>query len=424
MRRLKNNVFKKSKKNIKNKNKRRQTNKKYHRAVKKMYGGNYDTNNVFNFLDSAMFRGKSSIITFETMSGEKYNISKNPNKLLEICNSPDRLLIITDKVKINVADMTNQLSGMFFLYGTDKLIGTSVGVKRVFYGLFYLLNRIELLAILLKLKKNPRFSSIDVRFPIDENSRLPGDYNTFPHGYFYNWDQDHTNEKLSSFFAFLENIKQVETKLLMPMSAETDETLRLEFEPSAAVGEVSQKQQQIIDELEIPPPFFKMLRMKFSKITPDEPEEEGEEETPENAAYLRQLRKEKEEQKRQHIRWATDPDSNSKPLPNDRQVIAAIHFINSIIQEIIQKIKDIEGNSDLKSLPLPFVNKIKPLLKPLLIDVNGINIEDIKRIRKPILLYVNRYIDDTIKSQALTESLEFLILRYSPPQQRAGKKKI
>lgn len=397
---MKNTVFKKSKKNIKNKNKRRQTNKKYHRTVKKMYGGTYDTNNVFNFLDSAIFRGKSSIITFETISGERYNISKNPNKLLEMRDPPDRLRIIIDKVKINVVDMTNQLAGMFFLYGRDKVIGTGMGVKHHYCGLFYLLNRIELLAILLKLKKNPRFSSIDVRFPIDENSRLPGDYNKFPHGYFYNWD--HKDENLSSFFAFLENMKQVETKLLMSMSDETDETLRLEFEPSAAVGEVSQKQEQIIDELEIPPPFLKMLRMQKSKITPEEPEEEEEEETPENAEYLHELRKQKEQRKQQHKEWASLQEIKPRSLPNDREVIAAIIFINNIIQK---------GDLSIPYLP---------------VDVNGVNITTLQSIKKPLFLYINPAKvgtpEDTKKSQELNEHWEILQRRYRPPQ-RAGKKK-
>ena len=64
MRKSKSNVFRKSKKCIKNKNKRRQT-KKNCRTVN-MYGGTYDTNQVFNFLDSAIFRGTSSIIKFKT----------------------------------------------------------------------------------------------------------------------------------------------------------------------------------------------------------------------------------------------------------------------------------------------------------------------------------------------------------------------
>ena len=143
MRKSKSNVFKKSKKCMKNKNKSRQTKKKF-RAVN-MYGGTYDTNQVFNFLDSAIFRGTSSIIKFKTFSGETYNISKNPNKLLEIGASPDilRKLIESVRMKTNIANMTtNRLSGMFFLYGTDELIGRHVGVKHHYYGLFYLLDRI------------------------------------------------------------------------------------------------------------------------------------------------------------------------------------------------------------------------------------------------------------------------------------------
>jgi len=407
MRKCKSNVFKKSKKFIKNKNKRRQTNKKY-RAVKKMYGGTYDTNNVFDFLDSAIFRGKSSIIKFETFSGETYNISKNPNKLLEICDSSDIVILekITDEVKTNIADITDQLSGMFFLYGTDRYIGKSVGVKRHYYGLFYLLNRIELLAVLLKLKKTPRFSSIDVHFPIDENSRLPGDYNKFPHGYFYSWDQGHSNEKLSSFFAFLEKIKQVETELLMPMPVETDEIALLELVPSAVRGEhVSKNQEKIIDGLEIPS-FIRMLRMEKSKITPDEPEEdeEEEEEDPENAAYLRQLRNEKEERKRQHKEWRTVPEIKHQSLPNDKTVIAAIVFINSIIERINKR-----DNLRIQKLP---------------VDINGVNKTTLKSIKNPIFFYIKpgsnshgtEYESEFIKRWKILES------RYN--SQKAGKKKI
>jgi hypothetical protein len=404
MRKFKSNVFKKTKKFIKNKNKRRQTNKKY-RAVKKMYGGTYDTNNVFDFLDSAIFRGKSSIIKFETFSGETYNISKNPNKLLEICDSSDDIVIlekITDEVKTNIADITDQLSGMFFLYGTDRYIGKSVGVKRHYYGLFYLLNRIELLAVLLKLKKTPRFSSIDVHFPIDENSRLPGDYNKFPHGYFYSWDQGHTNEKLSSFFAFMEKIKQVETELLMSTPVETDEIALLELVPSASAvpGEhVSKNQEKLIDGLEIPS-FIRMLRMEKSKITPDEPEEDEEEEE-EDLEFIRNDKRERQRQRRERM---TYPEIKHPSLPNDRAVIAAIVFINNIIERINKK-----DNLQIQKLP---------------VDVNGVNTGTFKRIKKTILLYDKPSVNPDKKEydSKILENLRILESRYN--SQKAGKKKI
>ena len=395
MRKSKSNVFKKSKKCMKNKNKCRQTKKK-RRAVN-MYGGTYDTNQVFTFLDSAIFRGTSSIITFKTFSGETYNISKNPNKLLEIGASPEilRKLIESVRMKTNIANMTtNRLSGMFFLYGTDELIGRSVGVKHHYYGLFYLLNRIELLAVLLNLKRIPRFSTVDVHFPINESSRLPGDYNKFPHGYFYRWD--HNDNNLSLFIDFLENIRQVETKLLMPV--EPVETTLLEVLPSIVEeddDDVLKKQQQIIEELKIPP-FLTMLKMRNSVITPKEPEEE---EDPEEVEYLTRLREERREsKKKQDELWAKMPDTKLEPLPNDRDVISAIIFINNLIQR-----------AELKIPPLP-------------VDVNSVDIDSLKSIRKPIFQHVDPQNAETkTESQDLIKYWNILKRRYQP--QSAGKKK-
>ena len=394
MRKSKSNVFKKSKKCMKNKNKCRQTKKK-RRAVN-MYGGTYDTNQVFTFLDSAIFRGTSSIITFKTFSGETYNISKNPNKLLEIGASPEilRKLIESVRMKTNIANMTtNRLSGMFFLYGTDELIGRSVGVKHHYYGLFYLLNRIELLAVLLNLKRIPRFSTVDVHFPINESSRLPGDYNKFPHGYFYRWD--HNDNNLSLFIDFLENIRQVETKLLMPV--EPVETTLLEVLPSIVEedDDVLKKQQQIIEELKIPP-FLTMLKMRNSVITPKEPEEE---EDPEEVEYLTRLREERREsKKKQDELWAKMPDTKLEPLPNDRDVISAIIFINNLIQR-----------AELKIPPLP-------------VNVNSVDIDSLKSIRKPIFQHVDPQNAETkTESQDLIKYWNILKRRYQP--QSAGKKK-
>jgi hypothetical protein len=395
MRKSKSNVFKKSKKCMKNKNKSRQTKKKF-RAVN-MYGGTYDTNQVFNFLDSAIFRGTSSIIKFKTFSGETYNISKNPNKLLEIGASPDilRKLIESVRMKTNIANMTtNRLSGMFFLYGTDELIGRHVGVKHHYYGLFYLLDRIELLAVLLNLKNFPRFSTIDVHFPINESSRLPEDYNKFPHGYFYRWD--HNDNNLSLFIDFLENIRQVETKLLIPV--EPVETTLLELLPSNIIGEddvLKKQQQQLIEELKIPP-FLTMLKMRNSVITPKEPEEE---EDPEEVEYLTRLREERREsKKKQDELWAKMPDTKLEPLPNDRDVISAIIFINNLIQR-----------AELKIPPLP-------------VDVNSVNIDSLKKIRKPLFQHVDPQNAETkTESQDLIKYWNILKRRYQP--QSAGKKK-
>jgi hypothetical protein len=380
---------------MKNKNKRRQTKKKCQTV--NMYGGTYDTNQVFNFLDSAIFRGTSSIIKFKTFSGEVYNISKNPNQLLEIGASPDILIKLIESVrmKTNIDNMkTNKLSGMFFLYGTDELIGRHVGVKHHYYGLFYLLDRIELLAVLLNLKKIPRFSTIDVHFPINESSRLPGDYNKFPHGYFYRWD--HNDNNLSLFIDFLENIRQVETKLLIPV--EPVETTLLELLPSNIIGEddvLKKQQQQLIEELKIPP-FLTMLKMRNSEITPKEPEEE---EDPEEVEYLTRLREERREsKKKQDELWAKMPDTKLEPLPNDRDVISAIIFINNLIQR-----------AELKIPPLP-------------VDVNSVDIDSLKSIRKPIFQHVDPQNAETkTESQDLIKYWNILKRRYQP--QSAGKKK-
>lgn len=396
MRKSKSNVFRKSKKCMKNKNKLRQTKKKCQTV--NMYGGTYDTNQVFNFLDSAIFRGTSSIIKFKTFSGEVYNISKNPNQLLEIGASPDilRKLIESVRMKTNIDNMkTNKLSGMFFLYGTDELIGRHVGVKHHYYGLFYLLDRIELLAVLLNLKKNPRFSTIDVHFPINESSILPGDYNKLPHGYFYRWD--HNDNNLSLFIDFLENIRQVETKLLMPV--EPVETTLLELLPSIVEeDDVLKKQQQIIEELKIPP-FLTMLKMRNSVITPKEPEEEDD---PEEVEYLTRLREERREsKKKQDELWKRMSDTKLEPLPNDRDVIAAIIFINNLIER-----------DELKIPPLP-------------VDVNSLNINSLKSIRKPLLKHVDpQNVETKTESQDLIKYWNILKRRYQPqPQSGAGKKK-
>lgn len=256
----KSNVFKKSKKRTKNKNKRRQTNKKY-RPI--MYGGAYDRYG-FIFPDSLIFRG-SSIIKFRSVGAPTYYISKNPDKLLKI---PDphptfkpMLSALIEKVEhMKIIDVTLRLSGMFFLYGIDEV---SYGRPR-YYGLFYLLTRIELLAVLLQSKKNPKFQDNfkDVNFPINDSSILPGDYNNYPWGYLYLFDRTDRNHDqiLLSFINFSEKLGQVKTKLL-------------EFAPSAAPSEELQiqQQQEIIGEIELPTSSsIKLMRMlpKIEIYTP------------------------------------------------------------------------------------------------------------------------------------------------------------
>ena len=275
LRKSKSSVFKKSKKRIRNKNKRKQTKKirKSFRLVT-MYGGAYDTNPFFRFPeDSAIFHGEFSTIKFETISGATYNISKNPNELLKLCPPRNwkgyesesetilRKMIQRVRMKINIANyINNTLSGMFFLYGIDEV---SYGRPR-YYGLFYLLTRIELLAVLLQSKKNPKFQDNfkDVNFPINDSSILPGDYNNYPWGYLYLFDRTDRNHDqiLLSFINFSEKLGQVKTKLL-------------EFAPSAAPSEELQiqQQQEIIGEIELPTSSsIKLMRMlpKIEIYTP------------------------------------------------------------------------------------------------------------------------------------------------------------
>ena len=414
LQKYKSSVFKKSKKRIRNKIKRKQTKKtrKSFRLVT-MYGGAYDTNPFFIFPEgSAIFHGEFSTIRFETISGATYNISKNPNELLKLCPPRNwkgyesesetilRKMIQRVRMKINIANyINNTLSGMFFLYGSDHHIGHRSGGGKYYYGLFCLLNRIQLLAVLLKLKRTiPNFSDIDVHFPINESSTLPGDYNTFPHGYFYQWDWwDSKDIKLSSFIAFLENIKQVETTLLELPPFDT-----------TVVGDVLKTQQQIIDELEIPPSLnlqmFKMTKAEIinsKEVTVIDPEEEE---------YQRELKREKEIQRQKHEEHerlkreedAQKRDSHNKP--NDKDVIAAILFINNLIVRM-------NNENETSVLPLP-------------LNVNAIDYKDIRRIRSPLL----KYLDPGSLSQENREistnflnKLDILKRRYQP--QSAGKKK-
>ena len=200
---------------------------------------------------------------------------------------------------------------------------------------------------------------------------------------------------------FLENIRQVETKLLMPV--EPVETTLLELLPSIVEeDDVLKKQQQIIEELKIPP-FLTMLKMRNSVITPKEPEEEEnteEEEYPEDVEYLTQLRAERREsKKKQDELWKRMSDTKLEPLPNDRDVIAAIIFINKLIIE----------RAELKIPPLP-------------VDVNSVNVNTLKSIRKPLFKYVDpQNVETKTESQDLIKYWNILKRRYQP--QSAGKKK-
>lgn len=248
--------------------------KKFQKNTKKMVcktrvrmrGGAYDTNQNFKFPDTQIehsaraqenpdepkhgrttkmivnkteiitpeFSNVNSIIHFTTSNGIKYAIAKDPNLFASVSKDMfAKYKPMVDGVPNDMMDFSDEHSGMFFLHGQDML-------KQKTYGLFYLLNRIQLLAVLLNIKKNkPRFNQLQVSLPMDANSKLPDDYNKSPHGYYYKWDGN--PENLESFHTFVKMMKQI---------SDTD------------VTDVTDK---MIDELKIPT-FLEMLRMVNPKI--------------------------------------------------------------------------------------------------------------------------------------------------------------
>ncbi len=243
---------------------RRNTQKKCKTCMRmRVRGGAYDTNKNFKFPDIQVdasarknpdesthgrtskivvnkteiftpeFHNIDSIINFTTTDGIKYAITKDPNLFASINKTMfDKYKKILDGMPKDMIDLSDESSGMFFLYGVNTLGQTS-------YGLFYLLNRIQLMAVLLSIKKNnERFKQLEVSLPIDDTSRLPDDYNKLPHGYYYKWDDNSDN--LKTFHDFINMLKRIS----QPDIELTDE---------------------MIDELKIPT-FLVMLRMQNPKI--------------------------------------------------------------------------------------------------------------------------------------------------------------
>jgi hypothetical protein len=197
----------------------------------------------------------TSIITFSTSNGHNYKIAKNPmaliNKLNEINDASfkagigvhghvryeieiDNYKPIIDKTR-DVRDVRNELFGMYFLYGQNS--GTPPYPE---YGLFYLLKRIQLLAVLYKIKTtNAKFSTLDVSLPINKDSILPPGYDQFPHGYFFACTKDTNDDAFAQFTKFVQQMNNL--PLHLPLT------------------------QANIDELEIPS-FLKMMRMQNAKI--------------------------------------------------------------------------------------------------------------------------------------------------------------
>jgi hypothetical protein len=398
-------IFKKYNKSRKHVNKT----KKMHRNKGKK-GGAYDTNQYFVFpvpVDTAIFSGKSSIITFES-TGVIYHIGKNPNAMLQIC-APDARSAL-NQIATKVGETThvkknNTLSGVFYLYGTDQVTKKVSAYKTIhlnYYGLFHLLNRVQLLAVLLKLKSIPRFSSIEVHLPITERSTLPGDYNAFPHGYFYQWDNNHDN--LLSFITFSQHIRRIETNLV--------ESFQMPVE------NIVNAQQQIIAGLEIPP-FLQMLRMRNPIITQielgDQEEEEEEEEDDdelregeerEDPEYLKELRQLRNERKRQHLENVMlakleDKTRKPKPMPSDAEVRTAIHFMNDLIKDYNEK------------NPSSQLSQLNP-------SIGMNNPRDISHVYRRISLHVNpNELKNKGTFQTMHDHYDILKRRY----QNGGKKK-
>lgn len=245
--------------------------KKFKRNTKKMNcktrmsmrGGDYDTNRNFKFpgiqiehserknpdvpkhgrivkpiinkteIMTPEFNNNNSIIHFKTSNGIKCAIAKNPNLFASVSQNMFQIYKqMVDRVPKDMMDFSDEPSGMFFLYGQD------VHGKKI-YGLFYLLNRVQLLAVLLNIKKNiPRFNDLQVSLPMDANSMLPGDYNKYPHGYYYNL---YTPVNFESVIAFVNRMKQI---------SDTD---------------VTDVTDEMINELEIPT-CLEMWRMFNPKI--------------------------------------------------------------------------------------------------------------------------------------------------------------
>lgn len=203
--------------------------------------------------DEFEFNSSKSIITFSTSNGHDYRIAKNPmaliNKLNKINNATFKAGIgkqinISNYDPIientnHVRDFSDELFGMYFLYG--QYTGTPPYQK---YGLFYLLKRIQLLAVLYKIKTMPntKFPTLDVSLPINEGSMLPNDYAANPHGYLFACTKDTNDDAFAQFAEFVQQMNNLPLHLT----------------------------QDNIDELEIPS-FLILTRMHNAKIVTETP---------------------------------------------------------------------------------------------------------------------------------------------------------
>lgn len=222
----------------------------------RMRGGKYDVNTCFEFPASSYeFNNSKSMITFSTENGYSYTIAKNPMVLLSVLQTIQKTYdkigngIVIDRMRYKpiidnakpVMDFSDESSGMFFLYGKNSQNATNLKYGQQ-YGLFYLLNRIQLLAVLYKIKTMPntKFPTLGVSLPINQDSRLPSDYNDYPHGYFFEFTRDTTDDDFATFVAFVKLMNNM-NELTLPLTEDAIATLEL-------------------------PPFLKLTRMKNPMI--------------------------------------------------------------------------------------------------------------------------------------------------------------
>ena len=222
-----------------------------------MHGGKYDTNTCFEFpASSPEFNNSKSMITFSTGTGYSCTIAKNPMVLLSVLQKIQKTYIANkDRITIDrmkykpmidnakpVMDFSDESSGMFFLYGKNSQNATNL-IYGQQYGLFYLLNRIQLLAVLYKIKTMPntKFPTLGVSLPINQDSRLPSDYNDYPHGCFFEFTRDTTDDEFATFVAFVKLMNSI-NQLSLPLAEDAIATLEL-------------------------PPFLKLTRMKNPMIS-------------------------------------------------------------------------------------------------------------------------------------------------------------
>jgi hypothetical protein len=195
--------LKKSNKTQRNRNKK--MNNSRSKSRRRMHGG---------------FNSSTSIITFSTSIGHEYIIAKNSKALLKELVKRKKILsdVIYDRIIINteyVMDLSDDLFGMYYLYGQNST-GSPLYPQ---YGLFYVLNRIQLLAVLYKIKTMPdtKFPTLDVSLPINKDSILPNGYDRVPHGYLFQCTKDTTDSNFDEFIKFVQQMNKI-NELPLPLN--------------------------------------------------------------------------------------------------------------------------------------------------------------------------------------------------------------